>query len=88
MIRIRDITPEQLLPLTLHNVLTIRSALAGVMKALSKVLATELESDIPNVLLVSSATVPIPNPANRPPNDTTRAILDAGTALSLALSLN
>lgn len=58
------------------------------MKTLSKVLATEVVSDIPNVLLVISATVPTPKPANKLPNETTLAILDAGTALSLAFSLN
>lgn len=75
-------------PRTLHKVLTILSAFAGVMKALSKVLATEVFSDKPNVLLVISAIVPTPNPAANVPKETTRASLDDGTALSFAFSLN
>ncbi len=76
------------LPLTLHNVFTIRSAFAGVIKALSNEFATLDVFGRPKVRLVTSAAVPKPSPTIKLPNEVTLANLDAGTALSFALSSN
>jgi hypothetical protein len=79
----------EFIPLTLHKVLTILSALASDKKALSSAPPTLGSSFAsPKDLLVTSATVPIPNPAAKPPNDTMRAIRDEGTFLCLAVTLS
>jgi len=67
---------------------TIRSALAGVMNALLATSEEDALSENLNVRRVSSAIVPNPSPAAKVPNETTLAILDAGTALSRAFSLS
>jgi hypothetical protein len=73
----------------LHKVLTILSAFASDKKTLSSALPTLGSSFVsPKDLLVTSATVPIPNPAAKPPNDTMRAIRDEGTFLCLAVTLS
>jgi hypothetical protein len=78
-----------LIPLTLHKVLTILLAFASVKKTLSSALLTFGSSFVsPKDLLVTSAMVPIPNPAAKPPNDTIRAIRDEGTFLCLAIELS
>jgi hypothetical protein len=67
----------------------MRSALAGVINALVEASAGfDLSPENLNVRLVNSAMVPKPSPAANVPKDTTLAILDDGTALSLAFSLN
>ena len=76
-------------PLTLHRVLTILSAFASVKKTLSSAPPSLGSSFVsPKDLLVTSATVPTPSPAAKPPNDTIRAIRDDGTFLCLAVALS
>lgn len=76
-----------ILPLTLHNVETIRSAFALVRNMLSTV-SPILCSFIPSVLRVYSATVPIPRPTPNVPKLTILCNLVDGTFLSLAVGDN
>lgn len=73
----------------MQSVLTIRSALASDMKALtSKAFPLGFGLLIPRALLEASATVPTPSPAARLPKEKSRPILDEGTALCRAFSLS
>jgi hypothetical protein len=70
-------------------VLTILSAFASDKKTLSSAFPTDGSSFVsPKDLLVTSAIVPIPSPAAKPPNDAMRAIRDDGTFLCLAVALS
>jgi len=73
-----------ILPLTLHNVETILSALALVRNILSTV-SPMLCSFNPNVLRVYSAAVPRPRPIPKVPKLTILCNLVEGTFLSLAV---
>lgn len=72
------------LPLTLHNVETILSALALVRNILSTA-SPILWSFNPNVLRVYSAAVPSPRPIPKVPKLTILLNLVEGTSLSLAV---
>lgn len=74
------------LPLTLHKVSTILSALAGERNALAESSTCPVTDCI--VFRAYCATVPTPRPAASEPNDIIRPIREDGTTRAFEFSLS